>query len=114
MIELTEQQAQALENPEATPPRVVNPRTRETFVLLRVEEYERLKEEAYDDSPWTREELQALAWERIGIRLWPAFAGVMIVEAIKQVYAGVRVPVKKPAFAPVPALTGLSPARRGP
>jgi hypothetical protein len=26
------------------------------------DEYERLKEE-YDDSPWTREELQALAWE---------------------------------------------------
>jgi hypothetical protein len=62
MIELTDQQAQALANPEATPPRVVNPRTKETFVLLRVEEYERLKEE-YDDSPWTREELQALAWE---------------------------------------------------
>ena len=41
----------------------MNPRTRETFVLLRVEEYERLKAEEYDDSPWTREELQALAWE---------------------------------------------------
>jgi hypothetical protein len=26
-------------------------------------EYECLKEEEYDDSPWTREELQALAWE---------------------------------------------------
>ena len=63
MIELTEEQAQALENPEATPPRVVNPRTKETFVLLRVDEYERLKELEYDDSPWTREELQALAWE---------------------------------------------------
>jgi hypothetical protein len=63
MIELTEQQMQALENPEATPPRIVNPRTKETFVLLRVDEYERLKEDAYDDSPWTREELQALAWE---------------------------------------------------
>jgi hypothetical protein len=62
MIELTEQQMQALEKPDATPPRVVNPRTKETFVLLRVDEYERLKEE-YDDSPWTREELQALAWE---------------------------------------------------
>jgi SAM-dependent methyltransferase len=54
----------------------------------------------------------ALAWERIGNRLWPAFAGVIVVEAIKQVYAGVRIPVKKPAFAPIPALTGLSPARR--
>lgn len=57
--------------------------------------------------PWA-----ALAWERIGNRLWPAFAGVMIVEAIKQVFAGVRAPVKKRVFAPVPALTGLSPARR--
>jgi hypothetical protein len=62
MIELTEQQMQALEKPDATPPRVVNPRTKETFVLLRVDEYERLKEE-YDDNPWTREELQSLAWE---------------------------------------------------
>jgi PHD/YefM family antitoxin component YafN of YafNO toxin-antitoxin module len=63
MIELTEQQAEALEHGQATPPRIVNPRTKETFVLLRVDEYERLKEGEYDDSPWTREELQALAWE---------------------------------------------------
>ena len=63
MIELTEQQMQSLENPEATPPRMVNPRTKETFVLLHVDEYKRLKEDEYDDSPWTREELQAQAWE---------------------------------------------------
>jgi hypothetical protein len=63
MIELTEQQLQALANPEATPPRLVNPRTKEAFVLLRIDEYERLKEDAYDDSPWTREELHSLAWE---------------------------------------------------
>jgi hypothetical protein len=63
MIELTEQQIQALESREATPLRVVNPRTQETFVLLRVDEYERLKQDEYDDSPWTREELEALAWE---------------------------------------------------
>ena len=63
MIELTEQQMQALEYSEATPPRVVHPRSNEIFVLLRVDEYERLKEDEYDDSPWTREELQALAWE---------------------------------------------------
>ena len=44
MIELTEQQLQALENSGATPPRLVNPRTKETFVLLRIDEYERLKE----------------------------------------------------------------------
>jgi hypothetical protein len=63
MIELTEQQLQALGNSQDAPPRVVNPHTKETFVLLRIEEYERLKEQEYDDSPWTREELQALAWE---------------------------------------------------
>jgi hypothetical protein len=63
MIELTEQQADALAHAEATPPRVVNPRTKEVFVLLRTEEYHRLKEVEYDDDPWTREELQALAAE---------------------------------------------------
>jgi hypothetical protein len=63
MIELTPQQAEALENADATPPRLVHPRTKETFVLLRLEEYERLQGEDYDDSPWTRAELEALAWE---------------------------------------------------
>ena len=63
MIELTKKQVEEMEHAEATPPRVVNPRTKETFVLLRVGEYERLKREEYDDRPWTREELQALAWE---------------------------------------------------
>ena len=73
MIELTEQQLQALENPDVTPPRIVNPRTHETFVLLRIDEYERLKEEEYDDSPWTREELQALAWERVKHEDWDEY-----------------------------------------
>ena len=73
MIELTEQQMQALENPEVTPPRVVNPRTKETFVLLRVDEYERLTEAEYDDSPWTREELQALAWQRVKHEDWDEY-----------------------------------------
>lgn len=70
MIELTEQQAQSLEHPEVVPPRVVNPRTNETFVLVPLDEYKRLKEDAYDDSPWTREELQALAWERVKHEDW--------------------------------------------
>jgi hypothetical protein len=72
MIELTEQQAQALETPEANPPRILNPLTKETFVLLRLDDYERLKEE-YDDSPWTREELQALAWERVKNEDWDEY-----------------------------------------
>jgi len=72
VIELTEQQLQALEHPDAIPPRVVKPRTKETFVLLRVDEYERLKEE-YDDSRWTREELQALVWERVKHEDWDEY-----------------------------------------
>ena len=63
MIELTEPQIEELEHPEGTPPRVVNPRTQETFVLLRVGEYARLKSEEHDDSPWTHEEIEALAWD---------------------------------------------------
>jgi hypothetical protein len=62
MIELTEQQIQELGKPGDTPRRVVNPQTNETFVLVPVGEYQRLTEE-YDDSPWTREELEGLAWE---------------------------------------------------
>ena len=42
MIELTEQQAQALKNSDSTPPRVEDPRTKEMFVLLSADEYERL------------------------------------------------------------------------
>jgi PHD/YefM family antitoxin component YafN of YafNO toxin-antitoxin module len=63
MIELTDEQMRALQRPGATPPRLVNPRTKETFVLLPADEYARLREAEYDDSPWTREELHALAWE---------------------------------------------------
>ncbi len=65
MIELTDDQARALSEPQANPPRVYNPRTREAFVLLPVDRYERLSEDAYDDSPWSREELEAAAWARV-------------------------------------------------
>jgi hypothetical protein len=42
MIELTEKQMVAIGSREASLPRMVNPRTKETFVLLRVDEYQRL------------------------------------------------------------------------
>jgi hypothetical protein len=38
MIELTAEQMAAMETTSAGPPRVVNPRTNETFVLLSVDE----------------------------------------------------------------------------
>ena len=64
MIELTSQQIEAVQRPDdALPTRVVNPNTNETFVLVPLEEYQRLTQAAYDDSPWTREELHALAWQ---------------------------------------------------
>jgi hypothetical protein len=73
MIELTEQQVRALEDPEVTPPRVVNLWTNETFVLLRLAEYERATGPAYDDSPWTKEELQTLAWEAAERTSWDEY-----------------------------------------
>jgi len=63
MIELTEEQMQALQDSPSVPARLVNPRTNEAFILLRIDEYDRLKSCEYDDSPWTREELECLARE---------------------------------------------------
>jgi hypothetical protein len=50
MIELTEQQIEALKTLERRPPQLINPQTHETFVLLRVDEYQRLREQHYDES----------------------------------------------------------------
>ena len=69
MIELTEQQSQDLEQPLAAPPRLVHPKTRQRFVVLPEEEYQR--QVAFDDGPWTEEErdlaraeaVDALGWE---------------------------------------------------
>jgi hypothetical protein len=74
MIELTEQQVQSLETPQAIPPRLINPKTQQRFVLLPEEEYERLR--LYDADPWTDEErdlpraeaIEALRWEEPGTR----------------------------------------------
>ncbi len=62
MIELTEQQVQALAA-ATTPPVVVDPKTKIPYVLLRQDVYERLIDKDYDDSPWTDEEMELLAWE---------------------------------------------------
>jgi hypothetical protein len=61
MIELTEDQMRALSSPQSSPPQLLSPRTNESFVLLRFDEYRKLTADLYDDSPWTREELQAVA-----------------------------------------------------
>jgi hypothetical protein len=46
--------------------RALDPETRTEFVLIRAELYERLLMMAYDDSPWTDEEMDRLASESIG------------------------------------------------
>jgi hypothetical protein len=58
MIELTPQQRPELTEPE---PIAINPDTQETYVLVRKDVYERLRELLYDDSPWTDEEMDLLA-----------------------------------------------------
>ena len=64
-LELTERQSQALDGAEATPLRLVNPATRERFVLVREAEYQRLTDDGYDydDSGFTEGDRNAFLWE---------------------------------------------------
>jgi len=59
MIILTDEQRRELERSESL---ALDPATGQVYVLVRREVYEQLQEE-YDDSPWTDEEMEALAWE---------------------------------------------------
>ena len=43
-IELTPQQQQALDTKEESPPRVIDPRTNTTYILLREVDYESIRE----------------------------------------------------------------------
>ena len=64
MIELTTEQLQVLAHPQESPPRVLNPDTQQTFVLLPLADYQRLiEDEEYDDGPWTDEERDLLRLE---------------------------------------------------
>jgi PHD/YefM family antitoxin component YafN of YafNO toxin-antitoxin module len=56
-IELTAQQQQALAEHPEFPPRVVNPRTNETFVLIPAEMFERLQNLLEDDTVYTTAEM---------------------------------------------------------
>ena len=57
MIELTEKQRQEL---SAAVPLAIDPTTRETYVLVRTNVYERIKGLLNDDSEWTRDALRLL------------------------------------------------------
>jgi len=63
IIPLTEEQMQAIAASGETPATFVDRITKATYVLIREDLYERLTREEYDDTPWTPEERDALAWE---------------------------------------------------
>jgi hypothetical protein len=68
MIELTPQQHEALAGGDIL---VRDAVTNETYVLIRREVFERMKQRAgYDDSPWTDEEMELLAWEAGAMAGW--------------------------------------------
>jgi hypothetical protein len=60
MIELTKEQHESLESGET---RVRDAESNATYVLVPLEEYERMKEALYEVGPWTDEEMDILAEE---------------------------------------------------
>jgi hypothetical protein len=70
MIELSDDQQKAVMSHPGKPLRLVDPSTRQAFVLLRADDYERLNRDAYDASPWTDEEMHLLAVESADALGW--------------------------------------------
>ena len=62
MIEFTKEQHRELEEGNGGPVRAIDPQSQQEYVVVRAHVYDRLKE-LYDDSPWTDEERDILAWE---------------------------------------------------
>ncbi len=63
MIELTDEQIRAVAECGETPPTLVDPKTQTQYLLIRKVVYDPRTDPDYDDSPWTSEEREALAWE---------------------------------------------------
>jgi SAM-dependent methyltransferase len=83
---------------------------------------ELLRDAELEPSGWTRAlYVPPVGWlagssegfEQVGSRLWPGFAGVVLMEAVKQTFAvkprGVRARVARPVLVPSP---GIAPASR--
>ncbi len=67
-IELTEQQQDALAAQTEEPFRVINPRTQETYFLVRADQFDHIRG-LLGDGPFTTEERQAIlqgVWNRAG------------------------------------------------
>lgn len=85
MIELTQEQRMALQNADASPVRVVNPETNDTYVLLREELYEGLRSALRSDKglsiPPEVRACQEMFWKELPVLLkdkkhgkWVAYA----------------------------------------
>jgi SAM-dependent methyltransferase len=109
-------------NTEKTPFGHGRPYSREQLAEL-------LREAELEPSGWTRAlyvpPLNWMAgwaegWEQVGSRIWPGFAGVLLMEAVKQTFAvkpkgvGARVRRVRPLLAPAPAPRIASPISRAP
>lgn len=63
MMQLTQQQIDAVAASPGTPPTLIDPSTQTAYVLIRKDLFDQMLIDDYDDSPWTAEERDALAWE---------------------------------------------------
>ena len=67
---LSEEQIRAVGDRAGSVVRLIDPTTNRYYVLLPADEYERVKALAYDDSPWTDEEMDLLAAESADALGW--------------------------------------------
>jgi hypothetical protein len=68
-MELTEQQQHALDSRDEDPPRIIDPRTKDCYVLVRADVFDRLKAMLYDDEALSDDEKRrqlAASGERAG------------------------------------------------
>lgn len=70
MIELTEQQCQAVRQATGATPRLVDPQTNETDVLLRADVFERVKSLLDEDHDRSVRDSYPLMWEVFGPEGW--------------------------------------------
>lgn len=70
MLEMNVELQQAVQAKNGQPVRLFDPSSQKTFILLSVEEFERLADDEVDYSPWTQEEMDLLAAENADMLGW--------------------------------------------
>jgi len=69
MIVLTDEQLNTIQESGDSQVRLTDPETHREFVLVKAAVFDRLQE-IYDDSPWTDDERELLAWDAGKIIGW--------------------------------------------